>query len=503
MANTIESMASKSYWLQTAIRSEYPTLKEDMDIEVAVVGAGIAGILTAYHLQQEGKKVALFERFRILNGTTGNTTAKLSAQHGLIYQNIAERYNENRAKMYYQANMRGIEEIKNIGKNLNLKKIVTDETTYAYTTDKKKVAAFKKEKELYDELGISGDFLEDTPLGFKIETALSMKNQGIFHPVLFLNAVLEAAVEKGLLVYEHTPVTDMKKKKNQHVLICDNDHEITCDHVVFTTHYPLIEKDKHYTQLWGRTTQTLAYKTDKKLFEGAHIAYDTPSVTLRTMEYFGDHFFLIGGQTHETGDGYSDEERYEAIHRLAQKLFSVEEPVFKWSTHDLISKDKIPFIGKLHPDVENAYTITGLNAWGLANSSVGALVITDLICGRENPYVEMYDPFRKIPKLKSDDEDQEFSTKVNKVTKVNLENLKKDQQTTIKVDDEEVGVYKDKNGKLHYFSLSCTHKGCDLRVNDGDKTWDCSCHGSRFDKFGNLIYGPAIENMEKVQKPKG
>src|SRR5699024_4511703 len=126
-------------------------------------------------------------------------------------------------------------------KKLNLKKIVTDETTYAYTTDKKKVAAFKKEKELYDELGISGDFLEDTPLGFKIEAALSMKNQGIFHPVLFLNAVLEAAVEKGLLVYEHTPVTDMKKKKNQHVLICDNDYKITCDHVVFTTHYPLIE----------------------------------------------------------------------------------------------------------------------------------------------------------------------------------------------------------------------------------------------------------------------
>src|SRR5699024_10849545 len=138
------------------------------------------------------------------------------------------------------------------------------------------------------------------------------------------------------------------------------------------THYPLIEKDDHYTQLMGRSTLAMAYKTDEKLFEGAHITYDTPSITLRTMTYSGDHYFLIGGQSHMTGDGYSEEERYQKIHELAQKLFNVKEPAFKWSTHDLMTKDHIPFIGQLHPDTPNAYTITGLNAWGLANSSAGA-----------------------------------------------------------------------------------------------------------------------------------
>lgn len=240
------------------------------------------------------------------------------------------------------------------------------------------------------------------------------------------------------------------------------------------------------------------------MFDGAHISYDTPSVTLRTMEYFGDHYFLIGGQSHPTGDGYSDEERYEKIHELAQKFFAVEEPAFKWSTHDLMTKDHVPFIGQYHAGFPDVYTITGLNAWGLANSSAGAMVITDLICGRSNPYVELYNPYREIKKLDSDDEEEQSSSKVKEVERPKVEALQNDEMTILKKgegdDKERIGVYKDKNGKIHYFDLSCTHKGCGLRINDGDKTWDCPCHGSRFDKFGKVIYGPAIANLEKTQK---
>lgn len=499
MKDYISKLQSESYWLKTGHRAGYPKLKEDMETEVAVVGAGIGGILTAYQLLKEGKKVALFERFRILNGTTGNTTAKLSAQHGLIYADLIERYGKDRAKLFYEANMGGIQEIKNICKELSLGELVEDETVYTYTTVRDKVELFKKEKEAYDKLGIKGEFLKETPLGFDIEAAISMEDQGIFHSVEFLNKVLEACAKKGLKVYENTRIDDMDQHDDGSMVLKDKEgNKIKCQHTVFATHYPLIEKDDHYAALWARTTQSLAYKTSKKIFNGAHISYDTPSVTLRTMEYFGDHFFLIGGQSHPTGNGYSDEERYEKIHEIARKLFNVEKPAFKWSTHDLMSPDHVPYIGRLYPDISNAYTITGLNAWGLANSSAGAMLITDLICNRKNAYTDMYDPFREIKKLDSDDEEEQSSSKVDKVSLVDVDSLNPDEMTKIKKGDKEIGVYKDKNGKLHAFELSCTHMGCDLGLNDGDKTWDCPCHGSRYDKFGRVIYSPAMDDMEKV-----
>lgn len=499
MSDFISELQSESYWIKSGNRADYPKLEEDIETEIAVVGAGIAGILTAYQLLKEGKKVALFESCRILNGTTGHTTAKLSAQHGLIYADLIERYGAERAELYYEANKDGIDEIKRICRELDLGKLVENETVYTYTNDSEKVDDFKKEKQAYDELGIKGEYLEKTPLGFDIEAAVSMKDQGIFHSVEFLNRVLEAGANQGLKVYENTRIDDMDQQGNDSIVLKDkNGNQVNCQQVVFTTHYPLIEKDDHYHVLWARTTQNLAYKTDKKIFEGAHITYDTPSITLRTMEYFGDHFFLIGGQSHPTGDGYSDEERYEKTHEIARELFGVEKPAFKWSTHDLMSPDNMPFIGRLHPDVPNAYTITGLNAWGLANSSAGAILITDLISKRKNAYADMYDPYREIQELDSDDEEEKSSSKVAEVSQPDVASLKPDQMTKIKKDDKNIGVYKDKNGKVHSFDLSCTHAGCELGLNDGDKTWDCPCHGSRFDKFGRAVYSPAIEDLPKM-----
>lgn len=499
MSNYISTLKSQSYWLSTGTRTLYPKLNQNIDTEVAVIGAGIGGILTSYQLIKQGIKVVLCERFRILNGTTGNTTAKLSAQHGLLYHDLIKRYDEERARLFYEANTSGIGELKKIAADLGKPDLITEETNYAYTTMPEKVEEFKQEKDAYDKLGIKGELLKESPLGFNIEAALSMPHQGLFHPVEYLNQVLSKAVQLGLTVYENTMINDMEQDEDDNIrLKTVEGNKINCKYAVFTTHYPQIEKDKHYGQLRARTTQTLAYKTDKKLFDGAHIAYDIPSVTLRTMEYFGKHYFLIGGQSHMTGDDHSDEERYEKIHKTAQKLFNVKEPAYKWSTHDLLTEDHIPFIGQLHPSFKNTYTITGLNSWGLANSSAGAMLITDLIQGRKNPYTKMYNPFRDIPDLPKKEDDQNYSSKVSEIARAAIEDLQPDSMTKIKHEGTDVGVYKDNNSKIHYFNLSCTHMGCDLGLNDGDHTWDCPCHGSRFDKHGKVIYGPAMDDLEEL-----
>ncbi len=503
MKNYVSSLEPESYWLKTGHRTTYPKLEDNTDTEIAIVGAGIGGILTAWHLINQGKNVALFERFRILNGTTGNTTSKLSAQHGLNYAKLIERYGEKTAKLYYEANMAGINEIKAIAKELNLEEFVEEENIYAYTTLPERVPSFKKEIEAYNKLGIDGEYLTESPLGYKVEASVVMYHQGIFHPVEFLNGVLAAAQKKGLKVYENTVVTEMERKSDNDILLKTKDGcEINCNQLVLTTHYPIFEKDAYYDMLMARTTHAMAYKTDKKLFDGAHIAYDTPSVTLRTMEYYGDHYLLIGGQSHMSGDGFSDEERYEKIDELAHKYFSVGKPVFKWLTHDLMSPDHIPLIGHLYPDYKNVYTITGLNAWGLANSSAGAVMICDMICGKENSYVLMYNPHREMKSIPSDKEKEKSSSKVSAINQIKVADLKPDQQTIIDHEGKRTGVYKDKNGKIYYYDLACTHMGCGLGLNDGDKTWDCPCHGSRFDKFGKVIFGPAIKDLPKVNISK-
>lgn len=489
---------TESFWFETGKRKTYPVLQEDINTETAVVGGGIAGILTAYTLAKEGKKVTLLEGRDLLSGTTGYTTAKLSAQHQLIFDSLINRYGQELAQLYYQANMEGIAYIKQISDEHQIDCKLQEQDAFVYTQNPSQVGAFEKEADAYEKLGIPGSLLKALPVNIDITSALQMENQAQFQPVDFLHGVLNASKDLDLSVFEHSLVDDVTQDDEGTIhLKTNNGSTITCEQVVFATHYPTFEPDHFYTKMKPSISYALAFKVDQEYADGMYINADIPKRTFRKMQVNDENYLLVGGQSHAIGDDKSSMDRYKELQQFAKETFNVDEAEYRWSSHDLITKDQIPFIGQLHPDHPNIYTATGFNKWGLADAATGAKVLTDLILKRDNRYADMYYPRRDIPDIKmTEAHSKSHESEVNDLKMPDdIDNLAHGEATVIKKEDKEMGVYKDNDGKLHYMDIECTHLGCGLNWNNGDKTWDCPCHGSRFNAIGEVIEGPALKDL--------
>lgn len=488
-----------SFWLETGYRNDYPAVQSNLRGEVGVVGGGMAGILTAYTLAKEGYKVILLEGRKFVNGTTGYTTAKLSAQHQLIYKSLIERYDQQFAKLFYEANMEGIAYIEEIVKAHHINCQFKKEKAYVYTEDKKKKDLMEQEEEAYKALGIDGTLLHELPMKeLSVEAALEMNHQAQFQPVSFLHHVLDVLKEWGVQIYENSLVVDTSQSKNQKevTLTLENNCTVICEKVVFATHFPAFDPDDLYTDIEAHMSYGLALKATKLHPEGMYINDDIPKRTFRKMEAIGTDYLLVGGQSHPVGDDRSEMERYEELAKVAKETFGETDIVYRWSSHDLMTKDRIPWIGVLHPDYPKLYTLTGFNKWGLANAAVGAKLIADLIDEKENRYEKLYSPQRDIPDIEGNDEEDDDSISEIDVSK-EVEHLQENEATVIEKDDMKIGVYRDSSGELHHLDITCTHLGCSLSWNDGDYTWDCPCHGSRFNATGKVIEGPALKDLSK------
>lgn len=489
----------QSFWLATEEEMNFPKLQENIKIDIAIIGGGIAGVLTAYSLHQAGKKVALIEGREFCNGTTGNTTAKLSAQHQLIYDELINRYGNEHAKLFYEANMEGIQYIKEIAEHLDIDCGLEEQSAYVYTENPTLNEPFEHEAKAYETLGVRGSLQKALPFNKDIELAIKMDHQRQFHPTKFIQGVLRELKKHAVAIYEHSLIKDLKYNPDHSIQLKTEDNLIvTCNHAMFATHFPTFDPDNFYTKMSPEISCALLYEVDKLLFEGMYINSDSPKRTFRHVTMDNKNYLLVGGESHAIGDDFSTLHRYEAIDQFAKKTFGVANAIYRWSSHDLITKDRIPFIGDLHPDYPNLYTATGFSKWGLANAAIGARVITDNVLGRKNIYKEIFSPQRTIPDVQetsSDNEDDHTITSLHLPEKI--ADLMPEEATVIENDEEEIGVYKDENNELHYLDLACTHLGCGVKWNNGDKTWDCPCHGSRFNAVGELIEGPALDNLKQ------
>src|SRR5699024_2757235 len=366
--------------------------------EIAVIGGGIAGILTSYTLAKEGYTVILLEARQLLNGTTGFTTAKLSAQHQLIYDELIERYDEETASLYYQANMEGIRYVEEIANEHKIDCQLTEEKAYVYTKEKDKLSSFQGEAEAYEKLVIKGRLVDNIPYEIEIETALEMDEQAQFHPVTFLHHVLESLDSDKVKIYEQSLVKDVTQGEEEAItLTMENGKKITCQKAVFATHFPTFDPDNNYAKMTPQMSYALALKTTKEHPDGMYINDDMPKRTFRKMHVNGENYLLVGGQSHPVGDKYDELARYEELADLAKNTFGETDIVYKCSSNDLMTEESIPFIGMLHLDYPNLYTLTGFSKWCLAKAATCAKIITDLIQGNHNKYKAIYDPQREIP----------------------------------------------------------------------------------------------------------
>ncbi|QDP40387.1 FAD-dependent oxidoreductase [Radiobacillus deserti] len=494
----------ESYWRDSTKARTSKHLDQDVKADVGIVGGGITGITAAYLLSKQGKKVALIDAGPLFNGTTGHTTAKITAQHGIVYHTFIEQFGLDKAASYYQANKEAMDFINTTIEEEKIDCDYTEENAYIYTNSDKYVAKLEKEKQAYDQIGIHGALLDDIPLDFSVKKALKMDNQAHFHPLKYLNHLVDVIQKNGGDIYENTTAIDVEYSDHPHI-ITRNGHRVVCDHVIVASHFPFVDGEGFYfARMYPSRSYLMAIEPKKEFPGGMYINAEQPSRTIRYVNIDGKDALLVGGEKHKTGQGKPEIEHYQEIEKFAETHFGINNYLYRWSAQDLTTLDKIPYVGRITSDQPELLVATGYMKWGMTNGTAAAKLLTDLILGEENPYEELYDPSRfhaqpdlkKFAEINGDVAKHMLKGKLE-FTGKRVEDLQEDEGQIIRIKGKRTGAYRDKQGKVHLVDTTCTHLGCEVNWNSGDRTWDCPCHGSRFSVTGEVIEGPAQKPLTK------
>lgn len=489
---------SESIWIQKQYRyaseSEERTsrspLQTDITTEVAVIGAGLAGILTAYLLMERGIRVILLEAQEAGSGITKNTTAKITSQHSLIYHKLLTYKGQERAWEYAKANQYAIEKFEEIINHLEINCDYEILPNYIYTMDN--VQKIRQEVEAAKKLGLPASFTRETTLPFQVKAAIRFERQAQFHPLKFLDEVA-----KKLTIYEHTRVTEIKEGG----LILTDQGSVRAKQIVVTTHYPFINAPGFY---FFKMHQEREYAValmgedikNKVHLDGMYRDADPDGYSFRKYK----EFLIFSSGKHRTGQ-YKPLNAYKKLETDTRKFYPNSEIKYTWSNQDCMTPDSVPYIGRYSVVTPNIYVATGFNKWGMTSAMVSAMIISDMILGKENEYQKVFTPSRLML-----DGGGKFLKDAGIITVSLLKEHMKiphDQIKDIAVgkagvinrDGERYGVYREDNDKYYFVTTKCPHLGCSLEWNQNEMTWDCPCHGSRFDYKGKLISNPATRDV--------
>ena len=425
----------KSVWSDSVILSKFDKLQGEIKTDVLVIGGGMAGILCAKMLKDAGVDCVLVEGRKIASGITKNTTAKITSQHGLIYNKIIKDYGKEKAKMYFDANNRAMESYEKLCLNIDCDYELRD--AYTYSLDNRK--RIEEEVEAVASLGYQAEFVNETELPFEVSAAIKFYNQAQFNPLKFISQIV-----KELKIYEDTFIYDITPD----TAISENG-KIRAKQIIVATHFPFINKHgSYFLKLYQHRSYVTAYEGIKQI-KGMYVDEDKKGLSFRSYK----DLLLIGGGGHRTGKQGG---AWKEIESFSQKYYPDARVKYQWATQDCESLDGIPYIGHYSKKTPNLYVATGFNKWGMTSSMVAAQILTDMILGKNNDTKEVFSPHRSILKPQ---------LIVN-----GLETTKNLLMPTVK---------------------RCPHLGCALKWNKAEHTWDCPCHGSRFEEDGKLIDNPA------------
>ncbi|WP_413377756.1 FAD-dependent oxidoreductase [Alkalihalobacillus sp. 1P02AB] len=497
----------ESYWRSSTELPSFPTLEEDLVVDVAIVGGGITGITTAYLLTEAGLKVALIEAGKLLNGTTGHTTAKITSQHDLIYNELLHHLGQEKAKQYYDVNEEAIAFIKKTIEDHSISCDFTEQDAYLYATTNRGEGNLEKEFEAYQKIGIHGQFVDKIPLNIETKAALKIGKQAQFHPLEYVSHFIKYVAENGGKLFENTVAVDIEQDSKTTVMT-KNKHRVYADKVVVATHFPFFDGGGlYFSKLHAERSYVIAGFIDEAFPEGMYLSADEPKRSLRYTKMNDKQLILLGGEKHKAGQGMDTLYHYEALLDFGKDIFGGFDTQFRWSAQDLITLDKLPYIGHLTKNKPSVFIATGYRKWGMTNGTAAAQIIAKQITEQYHPAELLFTPSRFIadPSIKhflSENIDVAKHLIQGKIENdfKKIDELGKDEGAVVEVKGQRTGAYKDHDGQLHLVDTTCTHMGCELNWNHGDRTWDCPCHGSRFSYRGDVMEGPAKQPLKQVER---
>jgi glycine/D-amino acid oxidase-like deaminating enzyme/nitrite reductase/ring-hydroxylating ferredoxin subunit len=492
--------ASISPWLASAGLPEFAPLAGDVHTQVCVIGAGIAGLSSAYLLAREGKHVVLIDALGIGAGETGRTTAHISVPDEW-YRDLEEGFDGEHAKLVADSFKQATNLIESIVRGEQIDCAFERLDGYLYALPGQDFKDMGREYEAAQRAGVDVTLLERVPgLSFETGPCVCYRNQAQFHPLRYLGGLAEAVVRRGGRIYCGSRAHGITGDRNVQVVHTDGG-DIYAQAVVVATNTPFNNRVVMHTKQAAYRTYVIALRVPRGSVPRL-LLWDTgdPYYYVRTHTPEGTDYdwLIVGGADHKVGQDDHPEQRYDVLERWAREHFPMAQQVdFRWSGEVMEPADGPAYLGRNPMDDSNVYIITGDSGNGMPHCTIGAMIITDLIMGRGNAWAELYDPARKVLHRLQDFVSEQANTlsyysewatggEVDSAAEI-----APGQGAIVRQGMHKLAVYRDPEGELHALSARCTHLGCVVHWNGAECSWDCPCHGSRFDTQGAVMHGPA------------
>ena len=472
---------------ETKVKVEKKEKKLIDKTDIVIIGGGITGITTAYFLMNENKKVTLIDKSTIGMGISSKTTAKLNYLQGNIYQKLEKNFNLQTSKLYFDSQKEAINLVNMIITKEKIECDLEKCDSYIFTKEEKGISKIEREKEILEDWNIKVETVNNLPIPFPIKYGIKVKDTYTFHPLKYIVSLKEI-VKKKIDIYENVMVSELTPKGKNWIIKTDQGM-IESKYVIVTCHYPFFIIPGWIpikTYIKREYVNASKLNDHKKNFTAINI-----DSNLHSIRFYKD-YIIYGSNQHRLTNKIEYQDHYQQSQIDFKRLFS-KEPEYTWMNQDIMSNDHLPFIGKVDKKHPNLLIATAFNAWGMTNGTIAGKILSDLILKKENQYEKLFNPMRinKTGIINSLVGTLYYSKVYFQTTVKKNPVFYNDHVYIIKINGKYYGVYYDNYGKKHIVDHKCPHMKCNLVFNNEEKTWDCPCHGSRFDIDGNVIEGPA------------
>ena len=495
-----------SFWIASAPGDGFPRLDSDVSVDVAVVGAGITGLTAATLLKRAGKTVAVLESKEIVRGTTGYTTAKVTAGHRLVYQDVRKIFGEEGARLYAESQQAALERVAELVADLEIDCDFRRDSHYVYAESRDDVENVEREVEIEQQLGLPATYVEETSLPFPVAGALRLDNQAQFHPRKYLLPLAEALPGNGSHVFEKTRVLDVEEGQQRCIVQTDRG-QVTAGDVIVASSLPILDRGLFFGKAHPYRSYTLAAPiAAEQAPEWMFINSGGSTRSIRTARDGERLVLLVNGNGHKTGEEPHNQNRYLQLQEFMRSRLGLDEIAYRWSTHDYYTLDHVPYIGRLRRRSRHLYVATGFNGWGMTGGTLAAMILGDLVLGNDNPWAQLYDAKRlkvrgaasMFVKENAKLARHWVGDRVARTDAPAIDAVAPGEGAIVSLHGERIAVYRDEANTLHTLSPVCTHLACYVSWNRADKSWDCPCHGSRFTGEGVVTQGPAVRDLPRV-----
>ena len=495
---------AESYWMATSPETAFPPLDGDGRVDVTVIGAGIAGITTAFLLKQAGLTVALIESRRIVTGATGHTTAKITSLHRLIYADLIGRFGSKQARQYAEANQAGIEKVASLVQEYNIPCSFERKPAYTYAESEESHDAVAAEADTARSLGLPATFVEEIPLPGRACGAVVLENQAQFHPRNYLLLLAGHLPGEGSYVFETTRALDIEEREDG-VTVKTERGSISSDYAVLATHYPIYDRPgAYFARMQPSRSYALALRIDEPFPDGIFINAAGHVHSWRSQPARDRELVIVTGEAHGTGQVTDTRAHYRALVQYARSVYPVRSVDYRWSAQDYITADRVPYIGPIAEGHDRVFVATGFGKWGMAAGTAAGMILADLIRDRTNPWVEVFSPTRFREQPDSPGWVQEKLESAGGAVEVDAGRFDREvaaiparEGRVVEIDGQKVAVYRDGQGRVTTLDPTCMHMACTVAWNSAEETWDCPCHGSRYDADGRVIESPTVRGLKK------